>query len=979
MAIALRISIFVYLFILPKALANPGNVNPNYEFTPPPNGLVRAILPLKDGGVLVGGDFLTIGDIDQPYLARYDATGAFVEDFDISPTGPVYDIEFAPGFERAYLIAGDFLRVGGLRQGGLSKITDNGEVDTDFLISRGFDGPVYDILVTDGFRGTIYVAGNFSSYSSTIFRGSTTRTQDAGNLVSLDEDGRLNENFSVNGTVNTLAKDESRFSSFDDIVFAGGEFTEVDRLKSHNLVILEQGRIERIFSVNESTNGPIFDLSVIKPTSFLDEVALIINGGFSTLAGEARTNLGALRIAGRFSSNATELLPAITDLLPSGMIRSINTDLSDPEYFLLSTTDGHVARYSYIIAPDFVEGQFGNLIFVQDRDFQLDGPANGNIEAVVADEQFTYLIAGDFQTIGDIPRTAIARLYGGDGASPPAPPNISQISLQADRGLFEIDFVSRALSYELEQSLDNGESWSRVSSLNSRRAIFLNQELGAPYSLRARSRNFNGFSEFGDILQVTPPAGIEFTTGQPFRTSTLNHDPNFIVDSIHLLPEDQLFIGGLFSRLGDQESDSLALLNKDLSPTHLFNPGGFLSGINQVASDPNGFLYAIGSFRTDSINNFGGIIRLNQELKSDFSFSVRNDFADFRTASAAFLDNGQILLGGGFNDRTGAPRNHLARLNNDGTLDENFDIPVEDDIDDIIALGNDRFLLIGDFDSIGGVDREQIAIINGNGVVDESFNPQSEVINLSFSPIAAISPQYLYATGSFSSDTASGNDLIKFNYDGTVDETFTPDFTGGSITALAVQNDGKILVAGRFDECNGLPTRGMARLNVDGSVDETFDIGLGVTNSSGFIIGTRDIEILSDGTIVIAGGFNRVNGDVHENLCLLRGDLTAFKVWSLERGFSTTEDNSDGDTLPLLFEYAYNLDPRSADTFSPIKAEPGRASVSPPVMSGVSITGLFSTDLSEWTEIDVDPEGFLNSPIDAAESRGFFRLQLIEE
>ncbi|MCP5523377.1 MAG: hypothetical protein H7A46_17720 [Verrucomicrobiales bacterium] len=58
-----------------------------------------------------------------------------------------------------------------------------------------------------------------------------------------------------------------------------------------------------------------------------------------------------------------------------------------------------------------------------------------------------------------------------------------------------------------------------------------------------------------------------------------------------------------------------------------------------------------------------------------------------------------------------------------------------------------------------------------------------------------------------------------------LDPEFDPG-TGasGSIEAIAVQSDGRLLVAGMFDEFNGQPHHLITRLNPDGSVDPTWDL-----------------------------------------------------------------------------------------------------------------------------------------------------------
>ena len=129
-----------------------------------------------------------------------------------------------------------------------------------------------------------------------------------------------------------------------------------------------------------------------------------------------------------------------------------------------------------------------------------------------------------------------------------------------------------------------------------------------------------------------------------------------------------------------------------------------------------------------------------------------------------------------------------------------------------------------------------------------------------------------------------------------VDPSFNGSLTDGytRTEAVAVQPDGKIVVGGNFPIVNGIEKAGLARLNPDGSLDNTFngpaghyiDIviqpdskilvsrifgGLVRLNSNGsldptFASGTGangnilDISVLSDGKIIIAGVFTMYDG-----------------------------------------------------------------------------------------------------------------------
>lgn len=141
--------------------------------------------------------------------------------------------------------------------------------------------------------------------------------------------------------------------------------------------------------------------------------------------------------------------------------------------------------------------------------------------------------------------------------------------------------------------------------------------------------------------------------------------------------------------------------------------------------------------------------------------------------------------------------------------------------------------------------------------------------------------------------------LARLNPDGTLDKTFgagdadgTPDgvvqvsFGDGddAVDAIAIQKDGKIVVAGDTTSNTGNGSQNMvvARLNADGSLDATFGAGNADGTPDGVVslsLGdgndeAKAVVIQADGKIVIAG--NTVGADKTSNIAVARlnGDGT---------------------------------------------------------------------------------------------------------
>ncbi|MBL9136417.1 MAG: immunoglobulin domain-containing protein [Verrucomicrobiales bacterium] len=123
----------------------------------------------------------------------------------------------------------------------------------------------------------------------------------------------------------------------------------------------------------------------------------------------------------------------------------------------------------------------------------------------------------------------------------------------------------------------------------------------------------------------------------------------------------------------------------------------------------------------------------------------------------------------------------------------------------------------------------------------------------------------LLVAGSFTRvGSVSRTNLVRIHTDGTVDLSFKTNFNAtGPILVVALQADDKVLIGGTFTNVNGTIRRGIARLNVDGSLDTTFNPGTGV---QGLV---KAIGIQADGRILIGGYFFSVNGVLRSGLARL--------------------------------------------------------------------------------------------------------------
>ena len=111
--------------------------------------------------------------------------------------------------------------------------------------------------------------------------------------------------------------------------------------------------------------------------------------------------------------------------------------------------------------------------------------------------------------------------------------------------------------------------------------------------------------------------------------------------------------------------------------------------------------------------------------------------------------------------------------------------------------------------------------------------------------------------------------LLRLNADGSVDASFERTDTAGpsvvtTISAVALQPDGKVLIGGNFSSIKGTNRNGIARLNADGTLDSTFHPGAGVSGS--YEPAVLAIHVQPDGRIMIGGSFSRFDGTATQSL-----------------------------------------------------------------------------------------------------------------
>jgi len=364
-------------------------------------------------------------------------------------------------------------------------------------------------------------------------------------------------------------------------------------------------------------------------------------------------------------------------------------------------------------------------------------------------------------------------------------------------------------------------------------------------------------------------AGIEQVAGQgsldAYHTGTGADDA---VQTLAVQNDGKIIAAGLFDDInGTANSLGVARLNTDGSVDSSFDPGTSVDyGINSVAIQTDGKIILAGGFTQYQGMSRNGIARINSNGLLDTTFDPGIG-ANNEINSVAIQADGKAVIGGNLTAYNGTARNGIARVNSNGSLDTTFapGTGVNFAIDSVSVLTNGQILIAGGFTTYNGASRRGVARINANGSLDTTFNPGAiSVDNL----VRVALPQpdgKVIIGGDFATfNNVSRNGIARLNADGTLDTTFNPG-TGanGPVLSLAIQPNGKIMVAGSFSTVNSSPLSGIARLLPNGAVDTDFNPGTGANTS------VEALALQADGKVVLGGTFTTFDGQSDVRLARL--------------------------------------------------------------------------------------------------------------
>ena len=781
--------------------------------------------------------------------------------------------------------------------------------DTSF--NARFDPNVRSILVQPGGK---------------IIRGGDSR------LGRLNPDGSIDGGFDpgTDGQINAgAALTNGQF-------LVGGSFTTVGGLARTNLARLTvSGGVDAAFT--NAANADVFAMAVQA------DGKVIIGGAFTNLAGQSRNYIGRLNADGSldttFNPNAGGIVRAVA-VQPDGQILvggafvsmggqpvnhlcRLNTNGTlEAGFAPTPNSDVHAiavqADGKIIIGGLFwaVEDQAHESLARLNSNGTLDGSFNGSLRpgylgdtdtiAIQADGKiiaggkaigwFGYPYFGRFNPDGTVDSNFVVNV----------PSGVHSIAVQRDGKILRatVDDLSRLTNSPATESLVNvatNISWLRGGSAPEvwRTTFESSTNMTNWVFLGAGTRIAGGWSINGISISLNA-----YVRARGFVAAGFGNASSWFVEAYAGKP---VILNPPNSRTNSAGSTATFTVLADGSPTLTYRwrkNGVNLTNIGNVSGATNATLTLSNVLKADAAsylvvvsNNLGAITSAVAGLTVIDPFIVTppadqyvnaGDNAQFsvtatgtppltfqwqlnglplegQTNTACTLTNVQGADAGSLvrvvvTNSSGSVTSSVALLTVNAATVDALDPSPNYEVDSVVVQPDGKILMAGNFSLVGSQLQVGIARLNDDGTLDTNFT--AGLNGIPFSPalqeLALQTDGRILLAGSISYVNSTVRERIgRLNPDGSLDTGFNPG-ASAEIFAATTLPDGKLLFAGSFTNLAGQFCSRIGRLNGDGSLDTNF-----TSTADGTIYA---IALQPDGKVVVGGSFTTLGGQSRTNL-----------------------------------------------------------------------------------------------------------------
>ncbi len=389
------------------------------------------------------------------------------------------------------------------------------------------------------------------------------------------------------------------------------------------------------------------------------------------------------------------------------------------------------------------------------------------------------------------------------------------------------------------------------------------------------SDGFGGFANLTILFDDQPAGAVDrnYNPNGSIFPSVPFPGANLTVMAVAVQTDDKAIIAGDFTSYNGIARNRIARVNNTGFLDTSFSPGSGANGFISALALQSSQIVAAGNFTSFNGQDRRRVVRLNADGSLDSSFNQLGLGANDTVWAVAVQSDGKIVIGGSFTNVCGEARNHVARLNANGSLDATFNpLGGADGVVNALAVQSDGKVIIGgDFVTVAGVSRSRVARLNTDGTLDNSYNPGAGANDVVYAVTLQPDGKALIGGVFTQMDYFPRNGLVRLNTDGSVDSTFDPGVgADDAVYTITLQTDGKLLIGGLFKSFNETRRVGLARLYDFGAVDTTFmDTAMnqyaGIPNRfHNELVQPRNfvfsIGVETTGRVLIGGSFSSVGG-----------------------------------------------------------------------------------------------------------------------
>jgi len=715
---------------------------------------------------------------------------------------------------------------------------DNG----DFGNGIGFDWKINSTAIqTDG---KIIVGGSFTYYNGTTIN----------RIARLNANGSLDTTFNIGTGFNAIVRSISIQS--DGKIIVGGDFTSFNGVSANRIARLNSnGEIDATFNTGTGFNAEVRSIAI------QSDGKIIVGGGFFSYNGTIKSCIARLNPDGSIdlpfypgvgfsgtSSNVyvnTISIQSDEKIIVGGSFTSFN-----------SISRKHIARLN----------SDGSLDATFNPGTGFSGSSNACVNATAIQSDGKIIVGGYFT-------------------------------------IYSYVAVDHILRINVDGSIDNsfnpGTGLGGVMSPSAQSIVI---QADGNIIVGGYFTSFNGLPH-NCILRLKPDGSLDTTFDPGTGATGPIGGSNGCVNSLSIQSDGKIIVGGDFGKFNGNIRSSLVRLENDGTlDVSLIQCTGFNNKVNAVAVQSDGKILVGGNFTSYNGAIITRIARLHMDGELDTTFNPGLGF-DYEVRTIAIQSNGKIIVGGAFTSYNGSVASHIIRLNADGTIDTTFNqgTGFNHFVNIIVVQSDEKILVGGIFTTFNGIPSSGINRLNVDGSRDITFMPVTG-LNIWVNTIAIQNDGKIIVGGSFNSfNGATRNMITRLNANGTLDPSFCNNGNGFNkeVFSVGIQADGKIIVGGKFDYYSSTSIKRISRLNNDGTLDYSFNPGTGFDGPMSPDVSS--IAIQPNGRIIAIGFFNSFNGTTVNSIARLNSDGTLDLSFDPGIGFPqrpyTTAFQSDGKII----------------------------------------------------------------------------------